>query len=244
MNIIICENYEKMSDTAATIIAAQVMTKPDSVLGLATGGAPVGTYERLVTLNIEGALDFSKVKTINLDEYIGIEKTNSQSYYHFMMENLFSKININRANISLPNGLAADLAKECESYEELIEAVGGIDLQLLGIGHNGHIRFNEPGDYFSRLTHVVELTESTVNANARYFSSKSEVPRSAITMGVGAIMKAGKILMLASGEQKADIISELVHGEITPRIPASILKLHSDVTIIVDRLAGAGIDDL
>jgi len=241
MNILIYETYEKMSQAAAAIIAAQVLAKPDSILGLATGSTPFGTYTGLVKLYKEGILDFKRVKTFNLDEYVGIDKSDDQSYHFFMMENLFSKININARNINIPNGLANDLEKECAAYEKKIDAAGGIDLQLLGIGNNGHIGFNEPDVHFPAATHIVELSESTIEANARFFPDSGKVPRSAITMGTGAIMKSRRILLLASGGQKADVVKELVYGEVRPQLPASILRFHNDVTIIIDSEAGAGL---
>ncbi|MCL2164609.1 MAG: glucosamine-6-phosphate deaminase [Oscillospiraceae bacterium] len=241
MNIIICETYEKMSEAAATIIAAQVMTKQDSILGLATGSTPLGTYSGLIQLHRGGSLDFKNVRTFNLDEYVGIEKTNSRSYFYFMNENLFSKINIAAANTKIPNGLADDLECECKEYEKLIEMAGGIDLQLLGIGHNGHIGFNEPDAYFPQNTHIVKLAETTIEANSRFFSDARDVPTSAITMGIGTIMKARKVILLASGKDKADIVRELICGDVKPQVPASILRFHNDVTIITDAAAGAKI---
>jgi len=239
MKVIICDSYEKAGKAAATVIAAQVMTKPDCVLGLATGSTPLGTYSELIRLHKEDALDFARVRTFNLDEYFGVEKTNDQSYYYFMMENLFSKININSANINMLDGQSENPEEECRAFEERIAAAGGIDLQLLGIGHNGHIGFNEPGDCYTQDTHVAMLSESTIEANARFFRNRDEVPTMSLTMGIGSIMRAKKILLIASGGNKADIVREFVCGKVTPQIPASILKFHNDVIVILDRAAAA-----
>ena len=239
MNIIICETYEKMSKAAAMVIAAQVITKPDSVLGLATGATPLGAYAELARLNREGSLDFSHVKTFNLDEYLGVDGANNQSYRYFMMENLFTKTNINVENTKLLDGLTENPEKECALFEELIDFSGGIDIQLLGIGNNGHIGFNEPDSHFPMATHLVKLAESTIEANSRFFKNTEEVPKFALTMGIGTIMKARKILVLASGEKKADIIRELMLGDVKPQTPGSILRFHRDVTVITDRAAGA-----
>ena len=241
MNTLICETYEKMSEAAAAIIAAQIMTKPHSVLGLATGSTPLGTYAELARLYREGTLNFENVKSFNLDEYLGVGSSNDQSYSYFMMENLFNKINIDKANVKLLDGLTESPENECKLFEELIKLAGGIDIQLLGIGINGHIGFNEPDSQFSMATHLVRLAETTLNANSRFFKSVEEVPQFALTMGIGTIMKARKILVLASGEEKADIIRELVFGDIKPQTPASVLRFHSSVTIITDRAAGAKI---
>ncbi|ANX01893.1 glucosamine-6-phosphate deaminase [Thermoclostridium stercorarium subsp. leptospartum DSM 9219] len=232
MRIINVKDYEEMSRKAADLIAAQIILNPKSVLGLATGSSPIGTYECLVELNRNGVIDFSHVTTINLDEYYGLDPTHDQSYRYFMNKHLFSRVNINMANTHLPDGKAKDIDAECRRYDDLIESVGGIDLQLLGIGHNGHIGFNEPSDEFIPGTHCVSLSESTINANSRFFKSRDEVPRKAITMGIKAIMQARKVLLIASGEDKKEILKKALFGPITPQVPASILQLHKDLTVI------------
>lgn len=239
MKLIHCKNYEEMSHRAALLLAAQILLKPNCVLGLATGSTPVGTYKELISLYQSGDLDFSQVRTVNLDEYVGLDGTNDQSYRYFMNHNLFDHINIDPSNTNVPNGLAPDMSAEALRYEALIRGLGGIDVQLLGIGNNGHIGFNEPHDEFDKITHEVKLTESTIQANARFFSSMEEVPKTAISMGIATIMQARKIVLVANGPQKADIIYEAVYGPITPRVPASALQLHPDATIIVDDAAYA-----
>ncbi len=232
MRFITVDSYEKLSRQAANIIAAQVISKPNCVLGLATGSSPLGTYANLAKMCDEGDVDFSKVTSVNLDEYVGLDGTNDQSYRYFMDTNLFSKINIDRSKTYVPNGCASDLAKEGESYDNLIKELGGIDLQLLGIGLDGHIGFNEPDDVFVGETHEVELDESTIEANSRFFASKDEVPTKAITMGMMSIMQAKKVLLIANGQSKKDILQKSFFGPITPKVPASILQLHPDVTVI------------
>ena len=239
MNIVKCNTYEKMCEAAATVIAAQIITKPDSVLGLATGGTPLGVYSALARMHWEGMLDFSQVKTFNLDEYIGIGRDHDQSYYFYMNKNLFSKINIKKENINIMEGITEDVDAVCAEYEMAIKASGGIDLQLLGIGGNGHIGFNEPGDFFPQETHLVELAESTIDANSRFFPNKDDVPKTSITMGIGSIMRARKILVVASGAGKAEILARMVYGKVSPQLPASILQFHSDVTVITDTDAGS-----
>lgn len=239
MNIIKVKDYNELSKVCADIIAEQVKLNPSSILGLATGSSPIGTYQKLIKLHEDENLDFSNVKTVNLDEYKGITKDNEQSYYYFMNKNLFSKINIDLKNVHIPDGTTLDAKKECDDYEKLIFDLGGVDLQLLGLGHNGHIGFNEPDTIFSKYTHTVELAQSTIEANARFFESLEEVPKAAYTMGIGTIFKAKKIVLIASGKDKANIVKEAFTGEITPGVPASILQLHSDVTIIVDEDAGS-----
>lgn len=231
MRILEVESYEKMSALAAGIIGGQILLKPDCVLGLATGSSPIGTYQELVKGCKAGVLDFSKVRTVNLDEYCGLTAGNPQSYRYFMDTNLFNHVNIRKENTFLPNGSAPDIAAEAERYEKLIDSLGGVDLQLLGIGHNGHIGFNEPTSSFPRYVHQVNLTESTISANSRLFDSIEDVPTKAITMGIGTIMKAARILLIA-GEDKKDIIERAMYGEITPNVPASVLQLHRDVTVI------------
>lgn len=235
MKFITVENYDQLSRQAANIIAAQVISKPNSVLGLATGSSPIGTYERLSELNRNGDVDFSQVTSVNLDEYVGLSGDNDQSYRYFMDTNLFSKINIRRDFTFVPNGCASDLQKECDEYDALIEELGGTDLQLLGIGLDGHIGFNEPDDVFIKETHVVELNPSTIEANARFFASKDEVPKKAVTMGMSAIMKAKKVLLIANGKNKEEILNQAFFGPITPRVPASILQLHPDLTVIYSK---------
>ncbi len=232
MKFIKTDSYEKMSHIAANIIFAQVINKPDSVLGLATGSSPVGTYKELIELCKKGDLDFSAVTSINLDEYVGLDGENDQSYRYFMNKNLFESVNINIENTFVPNGKAADLEAECKAYDERIAAYGGIDLQLLGIGLDGHIGFNEPDNCFTKETHLVELDESTIKANARFFESEADVPRSAVTMGMGGIMNAKKVLLIANGANKKEILEKAFYGPITPEVPASILQLHPDVTVI------------
>ncbi len=232
MKFIKVESYEKLSRIAASIIASQVTVKPCSVLGLATGSSPLGAYARLAQMCSDGDVDFSEVISVNLDEYVGLDGTNDQSYRYFMDTNLFSKINIKPENTSVPNGCAKDLKAECERYDALIESLGGIDLQLLGIGLDGHIGFNEPDSVFTKETHEVVLDESTIEANARFFASIDDVPKTAVTMGMGAIMKARKVLLIANGKGKRDIVEKAFFGPITPAVPASILQLHPDLTVI------------
>lgn len=237
MRIIEAKDYQEMSRKAAEVIAAQVTMKPNCVLGLATGSSPIGTYDQLVEWYEKGDLDFSTVKTVNLDEYRGLTHDNDQSYYYFMHEHLFDRVNIDPANTNVPDGTEPDAEKECARYEELIKSYGGIDLQLLGLGHNGHIGFNEPADAFTVTTNCVDLTESTIEANKRFFASADDVPRQAYTMGIGTIMKAKKILIVVNGEGKADIVAKAFFGPVTPEVPASILQLHPDVTIVADKEA-------
>ena len=233
------KDYEEMSRKAANIIAAQVITKPDCILGLATGSSPVGTYQNLIAGYEKGDLDFSNVKTINLDEYKGLSPENDQSYRYFMNTNLFDHINIDKNNTHVPNGLEADSEKACSEYNEIIAQSGGIDLQLLGLGPNGHIGFNEPDSVFIPGTHCVDLTESTIEANKRFFESIDDVPRQAYTMGIGTIMAAKKILLIASGKDKAEIIKKAFFGPVVPQVPASILQMHPDVTIVIDEDAAS-----
>ena len=226
-----------MSRKAANIISAQVIMKPDCVLGLATGSTPIGLYQQLVAWYEKGDLDFSEVRTVNLDEYKELSRENDQSYYYFMHHNLFDHVNLPAENSHLPNGMEPDSDKECRRYSELIRSMGGVDLQLLGIGHNGHIGFNEPGDAFDNDVHCVDLTQSTIEANKRFFASADDVPKQAYTMGIKTIMQAKKILIVASGEDKADIVRDAFFGPITPKVPASVLQLHNDVTLVADEAA-------
>jgi len=232
MKFITVENYNELSRLAANIIAAQVTLKPNCVLGLATGSSPLGTYAKLAEKCAAGDLDFSGVTSVNLDEYVGLTGDNDQSYRYFMDNNLFANINIDRKNTYVPNGCAEDLEKEGERYDNLIKELGGTDLQLLGIGLDGHIGFNEPDEAFTKGTHMVDLDPSTIEANARFFESIDDVPKKAITMGMCAIMQAKKILLIANGQNKKDILMKAFYGPITPQVPASILQLHSDVTVI------------
>ena len=237
MRIYEAKDYQEMSRKAANILSAQVILKPDSVLGLATGSTPIGMYDQLVEWYKKGDLDFSKVKTVNLDEYKGLTHDNDQSYYYFMHEHLFDRVNIDPANTNVPDGTEEDPEKECARYEKLIESMGGVDIQLLGIGHNGHIGFNEPDSTFAKTTHCVDLAESTIEANKRFFASVDDVPRQAYTMGIGTIMKAKKILLIVNGESKADAVAKAFFGPVTPEVPASILQFHSDVVVIGDSAA-------
>lgn len=232
MKIIRTKNYEEMSFEAAKIMAAQMVLKPQSVLGLATGSTPIGMYEQLVKWNKEGKLDFSQIQSVNLDEYCGLDGENDQSYRYFMNHHLFNHVNIDINNTHVPNGKAVDTKAECERYDALIESLGGTDIQVLGIGPDGHIGFNEPDAVFTKSTHRVELDPSTVEANARFFASIDDVPRFALTMGMGGIMSAKKILLMANGTKKKEILEKALFGPITPEIPASILQLHPDVTVI------------
>lgn len=232
MKFITVDSYEKLSRQAANIISAQVIIKPDSVLGLATGSSPLGTYKQLIEWYNKGDIDFSGVTSVNLDEYVGLDGNNDQSYRYFMNKNFFEHINIDLGHTFVPNGCAVDLAGEGKRYDEHISELGGIDLQLLGIGLDGHIGFNEPDKYFVKSTHVVDLHESTIKANSRFFANIDDVPKKAITMGMVSIMQAKKILLIASGKAKRDILEKAFYGPITPEIPASILQLHPDITVI------------
>ena len=242
MRVYCAKNYEEASILAADLIAAQILLKPDSVLGLATGSTPIGTYDQLVEWYNKGDLDFSEVTTVNLDEYKGLPRTNDQSYYYFMHQHLFDRVNIDPERTNVPNGMEPDAEKECGRYEELIRSLGGVDLQLLGLGHNGHIGFNEPGEAFEKETHCVDLTESTIEANKRFFASADDVPKQAYTMGIKTIMQAKKILIVVNGENKADIVERAFFGPVTPEVPASILQLHNDVTLVGDEEALAKIE--
>ena len=240
MKTVICKTYEEISKAAAEEIASIVKEKPKATLGLATGSTPVGMYRELINKYENGELDFSEVTTFNLDEYYPISKDNDQSYDYFMRKNLFDHINISQGKTNIPNGNAADPIAECEKYEKKIEENGAVDIQVLGIGQNGHIGFNEPGDYLHTVTHITDLTESTINANARFFESESDVPKKALTMGIGTILKAKKILLLANGRSKHEAISALLDDKITTAIPATLLKTHPNVILICDEEAYYG----
>ena len=244
MRLIIAKDYADVSRKAANIIAAQVQLKPDCVLGLATGSSPVGTYKELIAKYESGDLDFSQVKTINLDEYVGLPKDHDQSYAYFMRTNLFDHVNIDQANCNIPDGTNPDAAAECARYDAVIEAFGGADLQLLGLGPNGHIGFNEPCDEFVLGTNKVELTKATIDANARFFETWDDVPKFAYTMGIGAIMQAKRVLMVVNGEKKAQAVKECFFGPITPQAPGSILQLHPDFTLVADEEALSLVADL
>jgi len=234
MRIYKAKDYNEMSRKAANIISAQVILKPNCVLGLATGSTPIGTYKQLVEWYKKGDLDFSEVSTVNLDEYKGLTKDNDQSYYYFMHENLFNHVNIHPERVFLPDGTNENSAEECYRYEQIIKLLGGADLQLLGLGHNGHIGFNEPSDEAPTTTHCVDLQQRTIEANARFFASIDDVPKQAYTMGIQTIMSAKKILVVVSGTDKAEIVKKAFTGPVTPQVPASLLQLHPDVTIIGD----------
>lgn len=240
MEIIITKNYEEMSKKAAEIIAEGIKANPEITLGLATGSTPIGMYGELVKKYKDGELDFSKVKSYNLDEYYPLKASNDQSYHYFMDKNLFDHINIDKKNTHVPNGEVSDAEAECKVYEKAVSDNGYVDIQVLGIGQNGHIGFNEPDDKLFASTHVTGLTESTIKANSRFFASEDDVPKKAITMGIGTIMKAKKILVLANGKAKHDVISALLDDMITTAIPVTLLKAHPDVTVICDEEAYRG----
>lgn len=237
MKIYKAKDYNDMSRKAANLISAQIIMKPDCVLGLATGSSPIGTYKQLIEWYNKGDLDFAQVTSVNLDEYRGLPRDNDQSYYYFMQENLFKHVNIDPAHTFVPDGTIEDAEEACHSYNEIIRSVGGIDLQLLGLGRNGHIGFNEPDEAFAKETHCVNLTQSTIDANARFFASRDDVPTQAYTMGIKTIMSAKKILVVASGEDKADAVQKAFFGPITPHVPGSVLQLHPDVTLVADEAA-------
>ncbi len=241
MRIIKTEDYARMSRAAANIIAAQMIMKPDCVLGLATGSSPVGTYKELIAKYESGELDFSQITSVNLDEYKGLSPENDQSYRYFMNTNLFDHVNIDKAKTFVPNGLEPDSGKACSEYDSIVASTGGVDLQLLGLGHNGHIGFNEPCEYFAKGTHCVDLTQSTIDANTRFFASADMVPKQAYTMGIQTIMSAKKIVVVVSGADKADIVQKAFFGPVTPMVPASILQMHPDVIVVVDAAASSKI---
>lgn len=234
MKIIAAKDYKEMSRMAANLISAQIIMKNNCVLGLATGSSPVGIYEQLIQRYEKGDLDFSEVTTINLDEYRGLSPENDQSYRYFMEDKLFRHVNLRPERTFVPDGLEPDADKACSTYNDIIRQCGGIDLQLLGLGLNGHIGFNEPSTAFEKETHLVDLTQSTIDANSRFFASMDEVPKQAYTMGIQSIMQAKKIVIIVSGKSKAQIVKQAFFGPITPQVPASVLQLHNDVTLVAD----------
>ena len=234
MKIIVCKDYEQMSEVAVEIMGAEVKQNPKAVLGLATGSTPLGLYSGLARENKAGNLDFAEVKTYNLDEYYPISPDNDQSYRYFMNKHLFDRVNIDKANTRVPDGTAENVREFCSAYEAHLDALGGTDVQVLGIGRNGHIGFNEPDAELERFTHLVELTPDTIEANSRFFASEADVPKHALTMGIHSVFKARKILLLASGKNKAAAINALVKSNITTSCPATLLCLHPDVTVICD----------
>lgn len=237
MEVIVCKTYEEMSARAAEIVANVMKNNPACVLGLATGSTPVGMYRKLIEMNKTGEIDFSQVTTVNLDEYYPISPDNDQSYRYFMNVNLFDHVNIDKARTFVPNGTAADPDEACAAYEALVAEVGPADIQVLGIGQNGHIGFNEPATALEVATHVTGLTESTIKANARFFASEADVPTKALTMGIGTILSAKKIIILANGAAKADAVAKMLAGKLDTSCPASMLNLHADVTVICDEAA-------
>jgi len=239
MKLYIVKDYDEMSEKVADVIASQIILKPDTVLGLATGTTPIGAYDKLIEYNSQGKVDFSEVKTVNLDEYWGIAPDHEQSYRYFMDKHLFKRVNIPYSSTNLPNGMAPGKEEECVRYDTVISDVGGIDLQLLGLGHNGHIGFNEPDGIFYKDTHIVDLTQSTIEANSRLFASMDEVPRQAITMGVGPVMSAKLVVLAVSGEGKAKALRDSLSGPVTPKVPGSILQLKDELIVVADREAAA-----
>lgn len=235
MKIIVTENYEEMSRVAADCFAEVLRSKPDCVLGLATGDTPIGLYQKLIAMYRQGTVDFSAATSVNLDEYYPITPDNDQSYRYFMNEQLFDHVNMDKARTYVPDGTAKDPDAFCRDYEAKLDALGGLDIQILGIGRNGHIGFNEPGDELIPFTHLTELTASTIEANARFFDSEEDVPKHALTMGVQSVFKARRILLLASGANKAEAVRAMINGNISTHCPASLLRLHPDVTLICDK---------
>lgn len=239
MQIRIFDDAQQVGKAAATLIAAQLLRKPESVLGLATGSSPVPCYQQLIGMYREGIVDFSRATTYNLDEYVGIPEDHPCSYHRFMDDQLFDHVNIRKEAVHVPSGLAEDLDAVAAAYDDAIAKAGGIDLQLLGIGRNGHIGFNEPGNRFIYGCHVVDLTQSTIDANTRFFDSEADVPRKAISLGIGSIMNAGQILLIATGEDKAEAVRRSVYGEVDPQVQASILRTHPQVIFLLDKAAAA-----
>ncbi|MDI3548611.1 MAG: glucosamine-6-phosphate deaminase [Halanaerobiales bacterium] len=239
MRVIIEEDYEAMSKKAALLVASQINLKPNAVLGLATGETPLGMYRQLIKMYRKGEIDFSEVITFNLDEYYRLPPDNSRSYHYYMQENFFNHINIHPGNTHLPDGMAADIDEECSRYEEMIRQNGGIDLQILGVGSNGHIGFNEPAERLNVTTHLVSLTEETIRANSRFFNSPDDVPRKAVSVGIATILKARRIILLASGRNKARAIKKTVNGYVDTKVPSSLLQTHPEVTLIIDQEAAS-----
>lgn len=237
IKVVRTKDYADMSRKAAAIMAAQIINKEDTVLGLATGSTPEGLYACLVEAYKNGDLDFSKVRSVNLDEYQGLPREHDQSYYYFMNYHLFQHVNIDKAQTFLPDGMNEDIEGECARYHAVVEGMGGVDMQLLGIGPNGHIGFNEPCDHFESNTHCVKLTEATIKANSRFFASEADVPRRAFSMGIGEIMAAKKILIVANGKGKAWAVKEMLTGPVTPQVPATILRFHPNVVLVADEEA-------
>ena len=242
MEVIVKESYKEISALAAQMIAGIVRSKPDAVLGLATGSTPLGTYEELIRLHKEEGLDFSQVTTFNLDEYVGLPGDHPNSYRYYMNDNLFNHINIDKERTHLPDGMAEDIERSCQLYEEAIAAAGGIDLQFLGIGTNGHIAFNEPGSSHNSRTCVGALDERTISDNARFFNNRDEVPRYAITMGIGTIMDSRALILLANSEKKADSIARTVEGPITAEVPSTFIQRHRRATVIIDKPAASNLE--
>lgn len=234
MKVIIEKNYEKMSQTAGRMVEEQIRQKPDAILGLATGSTPLGLYKELI-LKYKNGLDCLNISTFNLDEYVGLAPEHPQSYHYYMRKNLFSHINIRQENIFIPNGIAPDLKKECNNYERAIKNKGGVDLQILGIGRNGHIGFNEPGSEFDSKTRVVNLSKETIKDNSRFFDEKSDVPQKAITMGIGTILQAEKIILMIAGDSKREITKKFLATEPTPEIPATALKKHKHTVVLINK---------
>lgn len=242
MKIIVEKDYQAMSKRAALMVASQIRLKSNTNLGLATGGTPIGMYDKLIDIHQNNEVDFSEVKSFNLDEYCGLKKDHENSYHYYMMNNFFNEINIQTENIHIPDGSAADFKKESRDYEKLIKKAGGIDLQILGIGTNAHIGFNEPAEKLNAETEIVDLTEETITANSRYFENIEDVPKKAISMGMASILKANRIILLASGKNKAEAIQKTVNGQISTQAPSSLLQTHPEITIIVDQEAASLID--
>ena len=231
------KDYADAGRIAGNILGAQIVSKPDSVLGLATGSTPIGAYERLIEMYKEGDVDFRELKTVNLDEYRGLNGDHDQSYRYFMNTHLFNSVNIDKNKTFVPNGMEPDQDKACAEYDKIVEELGPVDIQLLGLGNNGHIGFNEPADAFTKGTNCVDLTKSTIEANSRFFESEDMVPKQAYTMGIGTIMQAKRVLLMVTGEGKRDILNQAFHGPISPKVPASILQLHPDVILVADEAA-------
>ncbi|GHV04562.1 glucosamine-6-phosphate deaminase [Clostridia bacterium] len=239
MKRLVCKNYDEVSRLGAYVYAEQVWRKPDSVLGFSTGGTPIGMYNCLVDMYRSGLVDFSKVTTFNLDEFYPMSKASDKSCDYFMWDKLFKHINVRRENVHLPNGGAANPQRACDDYEALIKLCGGVDLQLLGIGKNGHIAFNEPADSLVVRTHVTDLTETTIESNAAFFGGRENVPDRALTMGIGSIMKARRVMMLITGELKANVVKQMFSGQVLPQVPATLLQLHPDATVLLDEAAAS-----